>query len=185
SALDHLVYDLSGGIEDCEFPIYDDMRHFFATARTNRWPKGSGLHKIRGITNDRAWSCIEAMQPYNHGERAHSRGLWVLHELANIDKHRTLHLCRRRAEEAQVGVPNLVHGDFEITIPWELEKRTVLSWYSVRDPEVEVDVEGGVSLYIAFDKGSLPTVIGKRVDSICKILLGQVLAVVADLEAVV
>lgn len=100
SALDHLVYELSlpvGGVERCEFPIFDDPEKFAAKKRNGEPTGVSGLFKMRGMTDDQQ-AIVESLQPYNAGDaddlvtRATCDYLGVLHDFNNIDKHRALHL---------------------------------------------------------------------------------------------
>jgi hypothetical protein len=86
SALDHMVWQLapeSARIANptaLEFPIFSDPSRY-ASAAPNR---------IRSVPAA-AQKIIEAVQPFNHSERAKDP-LWQLHKLSNIDKHRRLHV---------------------------------------------------------------------------------------------
>lgn len=91
SALDHAVYALSapdGGDppKGTEFPIFKDEPLFRNTNRPG------GLWKVRGLS-DAAQKVVASVQPFEHNGNAPERHvLWVLHELCNADKHRSLNL---------------------------------------------------------------------------------------------
>src|SRR6185437_13593602 len=76
SSLDHIAWALaeagSGGSPDTEFPIILGRDDFFATEEDGQPKRGSGLAKIAGITDTRARTFIEAVQPFYRppGERA-------------------------------------------------------------------------------------------------------------------
>lgn len=82
SALDHLAYQLvlvgSPGIEPSrriEFPIAKDLATY----------KAEKARKVEGMRAD-AIAAIDSLKPYKDG----NPHLWRIHELDNIDKHRTL-----------------------------------------------------------------------------------------------
>lgn len=184
SALDHVVYDLGTGVSMSEFPIFNEKRLFFEPKRNGKTPTNrSGLYKIRGITNKRARRLIEEMQPYH--VRQGTALLWVLHELNNIDKHRTLHLCRRQHRLANIVFsPGLQASGAELHVPWVLEDRAeIASWVGAPVPENEV--KPYFTLHIAFDEGEVSCVVGWPVEDICRKLLREVVRVVRALEKVV
>jgi hypothetical protein len=88
-ALDHLVFTLTeirnrGPLSDevarrTEFPIFH-----WGTEFCNK-----GMRKIRGIHPD-AQTLIKSLQPYHAGNEFRCDWLWLLNEMQNIDKHRTL-----------------------------------------------------------------------------------------------
>jgi hypothetical protein len=96
SALDHLVYQLTpqdSGIDPrtISFPVYSDADEF-SVRRSNGAPaRLSGLYKIRGLP-DGAQTAVERLQPYHDG-LLRDQPLWLLNELCNIDKHRTVHIA--------------------------------------------------------------------------------------------
>jgi hypothetical protein len=102
NCLDHLVAEIVRlrhcSDEQTAFPICSDPIRFANTDRLKGAPKG-------------ARDVIEAMQPYQAGYGEHCIGdvsyfpfepsyLWILHELSNVDKHRTIFLFRFRAKES-------------------------------------------------------------------------------------
>jgi hypothetical protein len=102
SALDHLAWQLviaSDGkpSKRTEFPIYKNAAVY--KKRTS----GTAIHPL--VSPD-IGVLVESVQPYHEGDRALLHPLWVLHELSNIDKHRTLHLTSmwvRRGEHFTLG----------------------------------------------------------------------------------
>jgi hypothetical protein len=89
SGLDHLAWQLviaSGGQPSTrtEFPIYKDSAVY---------QRGTGGVVIYPFLAPDVGTFIESLQPYHRGEDAVLHPLWVLHELSNIDKHRTLHIA--------------------------------------------------------------------------------------------
>lgn len=92
SALDHLAWQLSilAGNDPppsgTEFPVFRDEPKYCAEKGDGSPRPGSGLFKIRGLAEeDRA--IIKGAQPFQIDDPL-SDPLWVLHDLANIDKHR-------------------------------------------------------------------------------------------------
>jgi len=189
SALDHVVHDLSGGADMTEFPIYADVCDFYRVERYRHTvpARGFGLHKIRAVSDNRAWFFIEGMQPYNAGKNAYRAALWVLHELNNIDKHRTLHVCRRQTDEGDIQfVPDIVHRGCDIQLTFgPMEQRTVLSRWRAVDLDTQVDVKGELSLKVTFDKGAVAAVVGEPVEEVCRTILLQVTEIVDGIEAVI
>ncbi|HSZ03977.1 MAG TPA: hypothetical protein VK778_02105 [Solirubrobacteraceae bacterium] len=92
SSLDHLAFELaehhtaaplpSNIAKDTEFPIYGPMA-----------PDQNLLTKKIGAIDPAAKAIIEALQPHHRGNPAFERDpLWILSQLCNLDKHRTLHV---------------------------------------------------------------------------------------------
>lgn len=95
-ALDHIVYELSGGRmaevpRYAEFPIFKDKTAFFQRTKKGKAAPGSGLRKIESVTNPNARTAIRGLQPFQRPDPLRDL-LWILHELNNFDKHRALHV---------------------------------------------------------------------------------------------
>jgi hypothetical protein len=109
SSLDLLAYSLASAYtsplpgdlaETSEFPIFGDEDrsgtlgvghgHFHKVRKNGHPAPGSGLSKIRGW-HPNAQAIIEGLQPYKRGNAYRSDPLWVLHDLARINRHRLLH----------------------------------------------------------------------------------------------
>ena len=83
SSLDHLVWQLAGGRGNTktEFPI----------ARDSKWYESNAPKKFPHVGPD-ARKIIKSFQPcYRRPNDPEGDPLWVLNDLANIDKHRLLH----------------------------------------------------------------------------------------------
>jgi hypothetical protein len=89
SALDHLAYHLVAvGLECSPFmPLTErEMRHiYFPIAETSEKYESEKPAKVKGMLLE-AVEAIDRLKPYKGGNPA----LWRIHELDNIDKHRTL-----------------------------------------------------------------------------------------------
>jgi hypothetical protein len=94
SALDHLAWSLAGIRADrfTEFPIFIDESRFRPTDNHGNPASGGGLGKMHNMPIP-AQNIIELLQPYKgvHG-LPESEPLWLLHQLGNEDKHRTINL---------------------------------------------------------------------------------------------
>lgn len=85
SSIDHLAWQLVLANEEMpdektKFPIH------LKRPRDNFAPLA-----VRGMSQA-AITAIEKLQPFQAGERANQTALWFLHQLSNVDKHRTLNL---------------------------------------------------------------------------------------------
>lgn len=102
SALDHLVFQLvlantrgplpAKVVKRSEFPIFNSGPKFRGKLnKKGELSPGSGRAKIQDIAEP-AQAVIERLQPYHRRKNPGARALWQLQELANIDKHRLLHV---------------------------------------------------------------------------------------------
>lgn len=102
SALDHLAWQLGSlsGVEPhpkTEFPIFKEPAEY-ADARAQQ--------KIVSLSpTDRA--LIDGLQPYQRTNNVDDDPLWMLHELSNVDKHRTLHSVSLVHEKGGVAINEL------------------------------------------------------------------------------
>ena len=118
SALDHLVWGLWPAEFRAEFersiyfPIYRDETAFFQTSAKS--PSGysfrSGMHKIHKI-GTKARTAIQELQPYKR-RNPDEDWLWILNELARVDRHQGLSLI----------------GAFADTIGQSWRKRGARAW---------------------------------------------------------
>jgi hypothetical protein len=154
SALDHAVFALSSSRGDeppagSEFPIFLEDRKFRATTRPG------GLWKIRAVPTE-AQRVIESVQPFHQGDGEPERHpLWVLHQLNNADKHRTLNLIG-----AAVGLSGLrleADGGVEIVrsslrADGAVREGDELARWSVRATHRgKVQMQGEIGYTVAFD----------------------------------
>jgi hypothetical protein len=172
SALDHLAFQLliantQGRIpvklaKRSEFPIFNSGPEFRGkNSRKGKPSWGSGLGKIRGIHPD-AQAVIERLQPYHRRKNPGTRALWQLHELANIDKHRLLHITyggQRGSTATFVKARNVAQINGPGFIPRPFKRNAIVAEYKVLpvDPRYgyELHMEPEVLTHITFGKGSL------------------------------
>ena len=124
SALDHLMWELARlrnfGHEPPEwtratFPIFPNRGRFWRKGRDGRWTSASGASALQRVPGD-ARRLILEVQPYKDGGRAKEHPLWLLHRLANADKHKTLHHVTQALVTGGYDVieqRNVRLGDFE------------------------------------------------------------------------
>jgi hypothetical protein len=137
SVLDHLIWELSvlaSGSPPPQprrisFPAYDDAAKF----------SRQGLH---AVANDAADE-VERMQPYHDGAKAHENPLWLLCELSNIDKHRTIHVVNHYSPGIAVDLtPEVAGSVVEQREPGPVEDGAVLARVCWPRPELErVEIE--------------------------------------------
>ena len=181
SALDHLVYVPSQTTRS-EFPIFDDRDRFFERERNGKPSQRSGLFKMRGL-NEKAQAVIEALQPFNIRKPGKEAVLYMLSELCNIDKHRTLHLCRVQNRKLRWrALRDVSLSSIDMTLPGRLEERTdLMRWKPVvLDDEVDMEVE--IAPEIAFDEGPVPAVHDRPVVTVCEALIVGVERVIGFVE---
>jgi len=154
TALDHAVYALSGlhgePPSGTEFPIFKDEPMFRNTNRPG------GLWKIRGL-GDATREVVESVQPFHHGGGEPERHLlWVLHQLSNADKHRSLNLTSAFLGQSEI----TLEADGGVTL-----KRTQIGasgpvkdgaelarWSVAVSDEGKVELKGQIAYGIAFDE---------------------------------
>jgi hypothetical protein len=93
SGLDHLANAMCRAHAPTETPPWDtEFPIFWSEDRFASVERGGGLYKIRGM-GDEAQRAICELQPFRKGEWAKSQSLWLLQQMSNIDKHRSLDLA--------------------------------------------------------------------------------------------
>jgi hypothetical protein len=109
SALDHLGYQLAARHSSPEepdrptFPIFKNKGKFWKKNEAGGPREGSGGWKLARIPED-ARDLVLEVQPYQCGDRSPYHPLWLLHELGNEDKHKTLHVVTHVAANHRVEV---------------------------------------------------------------------------------
>lgn len=166
SALDHLVWQLTldnGNVPPNPIPMKSRWRKvafpIFRDEPTNFWKKTHGY--LWGLTKD-ARLFIRDEQPFvpRQGDPT-KHPLWVLHELSNADKHRTLHLTSHylqwlRAESSPLksaATVSVVEGG---KFPGPFKENAVLAVFRIDPPQAELNFKPKAHLDIAFDEGSAP-----------------------------
>lgn len=103
SALDHLVYEKSGGASGTQFPIFTDAGRF--QGKSGQYMKG-----VSGAVR----TFIEEVQPYRFmPEHAAQHPLAQLRSLSNLDKHRVLATVVSSVTKEAIGKPNGVELTWE------------------------------------------------------------------------
>ncbi|HVE67848.1 MAG TPA: hypothetical protein VNB64_04635 [Solirubrobacteraceae bacterium] len=156
SALDNLIYDLSwaqGGpltkevATGCEFPVFGP-----------RPPRTSELVKRIGAIDPPAQAVIKALQPHHRGNDFASDPVWVLDQLWNIDKHRSLHLTLFGHAGTGIGAPGEMFHAEHITLlsgPIRQRGRTPLLRYRLKPlPGTKVNMKNAPSFDVAFGQGT-------------------------------
>jgi hypothetical protein len=144
SALDHVVYELSGGVNapiGIEFPVILDMSYMILPESDRR----SYRYKIRGIKEDVIRTIIYLAQPWRRRERPQDDPLWRLQQLDINDKHRLLRpiinpITQRNGEANILWDNSVIAATFEIIIPEviELKKKTLFATVRTSQPAKDV-----------------------------------------------
>jgi len=164
SALDHAVYALTilnhGTELDCtEFPVFSDEARFRDKKKGTGEPtKISGLYRIRGLAK-KTQAVIESLQPFRikNAPVGHLSTIALVNELCNIDKHRTLHLCRfamsGQSFEPTKSMP--FTGDIKLIIGADPNQRAELfRWPCWGATPEEMGMKAKMHLDVAFDERS-------------------------------
>lgn len=152
SSLDQLAFALSWAYtagpltkevaEGCEFPIYGP-----------RAPKERELRKRIGAVHPEARNVIEDLQPHHAGDSFAEEKLWILDQLWNMDKHRTLPLTVFGQQAIEM-TPAALTGTATFRVQGPIRRRTEVIRFSGGRPESYPDPKGAVHLDIAFGKGT-------------------------------
>lgn len=159
SALDQLVYQLSGGKNGTQFPILLSADDYFEADRCGRTRRGSML---RGVSPENR-AIIDSYQPFHRTrQQMPNDPLARLNWLNNADKHRLIHssftmFSRFLDLDVEFLDSSASTYEFEV-LP---DPRTVLKHgtklYKIRvgpDPAAKVNVESKLPLRIGFGKGA-------------------------------
>jgi len=98
---------------------------------------------------------------------------WLLQELSIIDKHRTIHLCRRKTTGMEIRAVRDItftgNADLFCLPIGKLEDRAILArWKPANGIDDEVYMEATIAFEIAFDDATIPTIAGHPVITICE-----------------
>ncbi len=154
SALDHAVYALStpaGGQppNGTEFPIFKDEPLF----RNQNRP--GGLWKARGLS-PAALTVVEEIQPFHASGKSEGHPLWVLHELCNIDKHRSLNLTNTALGASKLTVTpsgGVTLRASQITADGPVQDGTELARWAVDvASKGKIELDGEIGIDVAFDE---------------------------------
>jgi hypothetical protein len=111
--LAHVLATPTGGGDPpsgTEFPIFNAVGGYKAVdpKNPNRPARGSGRFKVRGI-NPKAQAVIESLQPYHRANDPEEHELWIIHDLAIVDRHRKGLVTGTILQGASMGI-NEMHG---------------------------------------------------------------------------
>lgn len=164
SALDHAVYTLTilnhgTELDGTEFPVFSDEDMFRQKKKGTGEPtKISGLYRIRGLTK-KTQAVIESLQPFRikNVPAGHLSTIALINELCNIDKHRTLHLCRYdmsgQSFEPTKSMP--FTGEVKLIIGADPNDRAELfRWPASKATPEEMGMKAEMHLDVAFDERS-------------------------------
>ena len=149
SALDHLVWAYTGpGLRgtDTGFPIVARPRNFEASA----------AKRIPGVS-EAVRALIERSQPYHWGSARRDHPLFILKNLSNIDKHRTLLPVALARRNEYVTRPGSVEV-FDLTvIPTRVvqDPTEVMTFVTRGEPPDEVNVEAYLTFEVTFEGRTL------------------------------
>jgi hypothetical protein len=144
-----------------EFPIFNSGPKFRGSLnRKGELSSGSGRAKIQDIAEP-AQAVIEGLQPYHRRKTPGARALWQLQELANIDKHRLLHVTYTSIRGTTFRITEAVNvaelQDFRFR-PGALKRNAVVArWRTVPiDPRygTKVSMDADVLTEVVFGKAS-------------------------------
>lgn len=167
SSLDYLVYELSGRpagepSRQTAFPICDSPHAYFGT-RGN--PNRAASRKVSQVDSAAA-AAIERLQPYNREDgNPHGDPLWLLSELSNEDKHRTLPVVR--AYLLSMGAIDYVTQDDKFLFRREVPERTVAFEDSTDlfrlpiPPDIVAGYKMNVDTYVSFDVAFGDTIVSR------------------------
>jgi hypothetical protein len=125
-------------------------------------PPPGGLRVIGGVT-DEALAAVAEVQPYQRQSRREEHPMWVLHRLANVDKHRNLHLTVLQVLSATIHTHRPSRGD--VVVGGELQARPigdddVIGVFRFRDEGIPLDTEliaGGLTFLAFGEPGPWPS----------------------------
>jgi hypothetical protein len=172
-ALEHLVgAEVPHNTNKTAFPICKAKMDFFTEVITPAWKSASG--PLTGLDPEGAlFAYIQSVQPYrgDHGYAHHP--LWLLRDLSNSDKHRTIFATA--AAHRELSEPSLAFNGTDIEYVGQAELRydkplkdgdEVLSGrFDVTGPNPHVDVQGHFPVEVAFGE---PLVTSEGLDQIRK-----------------
>lgn len=152
SCLDHLAWQLvlaGGSIPTTRtaFPIFKDAGDYEREVRNGRT-----AHRVP----ERALALIETLQPYHRRDDPTIHPLWVLRELSNIDKHRSLHLTAFYLIDSRLRLIDR-HGTTRVDVgnlPPLYDGAPIAILQGRLDPKMKVNFSG--TTLVAFEEIATP-----------------------------
>jgi hypothetical protein len=160
SSLDHVIYAQARPQSTrTQFRIFIDQDEF----------QDKGLPRLHGVPAA-VKATVESLQPFNVTPQAPRRDwLWVLHDLCNLDKHRTLTTVATAVGVPYIGYegPNTTTLVTDWVDPSEpLRDRTRVVSFTVAGPGAEdVATEPGFSYHVTVEGLPLRVTLGKIVQA--------------------
>jgi hypothetical protein len=155
SSLDHAVYALSGlggkaPPKGTEFPIFRDEPAFRNTKRPG------GLWKARGLS-PAAVEVVDSVQPFRQGGGEPERHiLWVLQELCNADKHRSLNLTSTALGASSLDLTaagGVTIQRSQVRADGPVKNDAVLARWAIDvSGNGKIELEGEIGVDVAFDE---------------------------------
>jgi len=158
STLDHLAHELvtlGGGVPQTgrsgtQFPILDSL------VGPNGGRRKVHISTARGKVAPEVFAFIEGLQPYNRPNNPLDHPLWVLSELDNMDKHRTLALTGVALSDFALGINGLqdlnVHfAAVGFSGPFD-ENTELATWNATvtgPDPQMDMQPRGAIEVALA------------------------------------
>ncbi len=148
SALDHLAWKLAiknlantgkNPNPKLAFPVYKEK------------PKETDLDRNIGDLSFKAQEVIKQIQPYQRGETWMHDPLWLLHDIWNCDKHRTIIVATNMIAGSYVGGIAYSHLEGDVDWVWEVPQQETTD--NKNEPKVSVQ--------IIFEWGTYEKSIGK------------------------
>jgi hypothetical protein len=190
SALDHAIYELTcieqeAPLDKTEFPVFDSEPDYDSVSKKTGIPTTiSGLYKVRGL-NDGAKALVRFLQPFEHRKRNPPDQypvISLIHNLNIVDKHRTLHLVRRRTDVFEVELLRDVEADdlnFDVPLA-AIEDGAVLGEWTPTIFDDEPDVQIDVGFIVNFGEGD--HIVNHPVVTVCDALIEGATIILTKLE---
>ncbi len=99
---------------------------------------------------------VEDLPRYNHGDEGPQRPLWLLHELSNWDKHRTLHILGSATVDDRLEIRKLNDAEIDFRpLSRPLEGETEIGRLSLvaTGPNVEIEAHPQFAVNEVFAEG--------------------------------
>ncbi len=165
SSLDQVIYSISYSRNptefrddrSTEFPICDSPDAFNRPRRRARPPH----YEIRGIPPD-AQAIVEGLQPYNRGkDKVSTDPLWILREMSNIDKHRSIHVTTWSAYTIALDITHIAPGT-RVHSHWVRPPGVIENGAPIVEVDMSIPGPSETAMYmekefwftIAFDEGT-------------------------------
>jgi hypothetical protein len=165
SALDHLISgEVPKSSNKTGFPIHRSGKDFFTEVVTAAWKNENG--PLTSLDPEGAlFAYIQGIQPYRGQDGYASKPLWLLRELSNADKHRTILARAASHERVKPGTIRFKGTDIdylgEAALVYDqplVDGAKVLSGqFRVTGPNPQVQVQGHIPIDIAFGEALVPS----------------------------